>query len=126
MQELFSFQGRSTRSKYWLVCLLGVFVSFVVVLFSILALPALIIMGTFSPTVASVVSILLYALMIPMWIISIATTIKRFHDRNKSGWWMLILLIPIIGSIWILIECGFLKGTTGANSFGEDPLQSHA
>lgn len=122
MSQLFSFEGRVSRSKYWLVFLLSLFVSFAVVLFTILAMPALIFMGTFSPTVASVTSILLYVLMIPMWIISIATTVKRFHDRNKSGWWILISLVPIIGALWILIECGFLKGTTGANNFGEDPL----
>lgn len=120
--ELFSFQGRVSRSKFWLVFLLSIFVSFVVVLFSILAIPALIFIGTFSPTVASIVSILLYVLMIPMWWISIATTVKRFHDRNKSGWWYLIVLIPIIGELWLIIENGFLKGTSGSNNFGEDPL----
>ena len=44
--------------------------------------------------------------------------IKRFHDRDKSGWWVLIGLIPIIGAIWLLIELGFLKGTPGPNRFG--------
>jgi uncharacterized membrane protein YhaH (DUF805 family) len=44
--------------------------------------------------------------------------IKRFHDRDKSGWWVLITLIPIIGAIWILVELGFLKGTPGLNRFG--------
>jgi len=119
---MFSFDGRVSRSKFWLVFLLSIFVSFVVVLFSILALPVLIIMGTFSPTIASIVSWLLYLLMIPMWWISIATTVKRFHDRNKSGWWYLIALVPFIGFFWILIECGFLKGTAGANNFGAESV----
>ena len=44
--------------------------------------------------------------------------IKRFHDRDKSGWWVLVTLIPIIGAIWILVELGFLKGTPGPNRFG--------
>ena len=44
--------------------------------------------------------------------------IKRFHDRDKSGWWVLVTLIPIIGAIWILVELGFLKGTPGLNRFG--------
>jgi uncharacterized membrane protein YhaH (DUF805 family) len=44
--------------------------------------------------------------------------IKRFHDRDKSGWWVLIGLIPVIGAIWLLIELGFLKGTPGPNRFG--------
>lgn len=120
--ELFSFQGRASRSKFWLVFLLSIFVSFVVVLFSILAIPALIFMGTFSPTVAAIVSILLYVIMIPMWWISIATSVKRFHDRNKSGWWYLIVLVPFLGELWLIIENGFLSGTAGANNYGNDPL----
>lgn len=119
---LWSFEGRASRSKFWLVFLLSIFVSFVVILFTLLATPALMIMGTFSPTVASIVSILLYILMIPMWWISIATSVKRFHDRGKSGWWYLIVLVPFLGALWLIIENGFLKGTTGTNNFGEDPL----
>ena len=49
---------------------------------------------------------------------AIIVHIKRFHDRNKSGWWLLIGLIPIIGAIWLLIELGFLTGTPGPNRFG--------
>ena len=50
--------------------------------------------------------------------------IKRLHDRNKSGWWMLIQFIPLIGSIWYFIEVGFLAGTQGDNRFGADPLSA--
>ena len=49
---------------------------------------------------------------------AIIVHIKRFHDRDKFGWWGLIVLIPIIGAIWLLIELGFLKGTLGPNRFG--------
>jgi uncharacterized membrane protein YhaH (DUF805 family) len=51
---------------------------------------------------------------------TIIVYVKRFHDRDKSGWWVLIGLIPIIGVIWLLIELGFLKGTPGPNRFGTD------
>ena len=47
---------------------------------------------------------------------------KRWHDRGKSGWWTLIVLVPIIGGLWILVELGFLKGTDGTNQYGPDPL----
>lgn len=49
---------------------------------------------------------------------SILIYIKRFHDRDKTGWWVLIGLIPIIGAPWLLIELGFLKGTDGPNRYG--------
>ena len=49
--------------------------------------------------------------------------VKRWHDRDKSGWWVLIGLIPLIGAIWALVELGFLKGTYGKNRFGPDRLE---
>jgi uncharacterized membrane protein YhaH (DUF805 family) len=49
---------------------------------------------------------------------------KRWHDRGKSGWWSLIILIPIIGAIWMLVECGFLSGEDGSNHYG--PNASYA
>jgi len=52
---------------------------------------------------------------------SIILNIKRWHDRDKSGWWCLIAFIPIVGSFWLLIECGFLRGTVGPNTYGGDP-----
>ncbi|MCA1933817.1 MAG: DUF805 domain-containing protein [Asticcacaulis sp.] len=47
-----------------------------------------------------------------------AVQVKRWHDRNKSGWWALITLVPLIGWLWVLIECGFLEGTSGDNRYG--------
>lgn len=48
--------------------------------------------------------------------------VKRWHDRGKSGWWELIVFVPVIGSIWMLVELGFLPGDRGPNRFGNDPL----
>jgi uncharacterized membrane protein YhaH (DUF805 family) len=50
---------------------------------------------------------------------------RRLHDVDKSGWWMLILFLPIIG---LLIYLYFMikKGTEGENRFGADPLAGHA
>ena len=47
---------------------------------------------------------------------------KRWHDRDKSGWWTLIVFIPFIGALWVLVELGILRGTPGDNRFGPDPL----
>lgn len=52
----------------------------------------------------------------------LAVLAKRWHDRDKSGWWSLIVFVPLIGTPWLLIECGFLPGTKGDNRFGPDPL----
>jgi uncharacterized membrane protein YhaH (DUF805 family) len=48
---------------------------------------------------------------------------RRLHDRDKSAWWMLLLLIPVIGPVFIFIELALLKGTIGDNRFGDDPAQ---
>jgi len=60
--------------------------------------------------------------MLPLWIwTTVAMQIKRWHDRDKSGIWMLVGFIPMIGPLWILIELAFLPGTQGPNRFGPSP-----
>jgi uncharacterized membrane protein YhaH (DUF805 family) len=75
-------------------------------------------------SVGPVTGIVLFIFGVAATWISIVVGIKRFHDRNKAGWWILIILVPVIGSLWYLIECGFLKGTPGPNNYGPDPLTS--
>lgn len=64
--------------------------------------------------------VVIYSIAI-LWA-GLAVSVKRWHDRDKSGWWILIGLIPVIGTIWVLVENGFLPGTAGPNRFGPDPL----
>ncbi|MCY3720647.1 MAG: DUF805 domain-containing protein [Candidatus Poribacteria bacterium] len=52
----------------------------------------------------------------------LATNTKRLHDRDKSGWWLLIAFTGI-GIFWLLIELGCCSGTYGQNRFGPDPLK---
>ena len=50
----------------------------------------------------------------------LACGIRRLHDTDRSGWWILISLIPLIGTIWLIVlMC--LDGTSGRNRFGPDP-----
>ncbi len=51
----------------------------------------------------------------------LAIGVKRCHDRDKSGWWLLLACIPIIGWIWLFIEFGLLDGTPGSNKYGPSP-----
>ncbi len=105
----FSFEGRITRSTYWLRYNLPIWLA------SIFA-PA-IAYGLFGSdnVVSLIVSI---AFLWP----SLAGTAKRLHDRGRSGWFMLIVFVPLIGVIWLIVECGFLRGETGLNRFGRSPL----
>ncbi|MDH5331954.1 MAG: DUF805 domain-containing protein, partial [Aquincola sp.] len=54
---------------------------------------------------------------------ALALSVKRWHDRDKSGWWVLVALIPFIGWLWMLIENGVRRGTVGPNRYG-DPAAS--
>lgn len=51
----------------------------------------------------------------------IAVTVRRLHDTNRSGWWMLIWLVPWIGQI-VMIVFMIIGGTRGPNRFGPDPI----
>jgi uncharacterized membrane protein YhaH (DUF805 family) len=59
------------------------------------------------------------AWLVWLWTL-LAVFVKRWHDRDKSGAWMFINLIPVIGWIWTLLECGLLPGTPGPNRYGGD------
>jgi uncharacterized membrane protein YhaH (DUF805 family) len=48
----------------------------------------------------------------------ITATVKRLHDTDRSGWWVLITFIPVIGFFYLIIVCGFFKGTVGENRYG--------
>ena len=111
---LTSFQGRIGRKSYWLASIvLGVFIFIAELLDMVL--------GTAMENGAGVLTIIASLLTIYP---SLAIYAKRWHDRGKSGWWTLILLVPVIGAIWMLVECGFLRGTDGDNQYGPDPLRS--
>jgi len=119
---LFSFQGRINRAKFWLVHV-AMWVVIAIVFGVIMggaamsADPAKAMQGV--GTIGGIVLAIVYILAI--WI-GLATGVKRWHDRNKSGWWVLIAFVPVVGGIWYLIECGFLRGTAGPNTYGADPL----
>ena len=106
-QILFSLDGRIPRKTWWLwgvLALLGV---------AIIGGLLLGIAGVGGDTAGFVMNVLV------LWP-AIATSVKRWHDRDKSGWWTLINLIPVVGIIWVIVENGFLRGTVGPNRFGED------
>ncbi|WP_136082062.1 DUF805 domain-containing protein [Pontiella desulfatans] len=110
-QFLFSIKGRVSRKQYWLYFVLPISIPWVS-------------LSTFLAMNYPEESLTFRLLCMPIiyWI-AICAMGKRWHDRNKSAWWILILLIPIIGGLWFLVEGGFLKGTDGSNRFGDDPTQ---
>jgi len=106
---LFSFKGRIPRKTYWYSALGMILASFV-----LMFLVALLTGGN-----ESAISVIMLILYIPLIWVSLAIQVKRWHDRNKSGWWVLISFVPLIGPIWALIENGFLAGDEAENRFGQ-------
>lgn len=126
---LTSFSGRINRQPFWLSILAMVVLQWVLMLVLGMFLGTSM-MGGMDPNMppAEAAATATKA-MTPIIIVSLlfiypalAIYTKRWHDRDKSGWWSLIMFVPIIGALWFLIECGFLRGTEGPNRFGEDPL----
>jgi uncharacterized membrane protein YhaH (DUF805 family) len=125
---LFSFEGRIPRSTYWAAS-----IGLTVVLWGLAFVLIIIcggLMSAFAPGNRDQFSedafFLLFLLFgAPFAVIAIwsqyAIQAKRWHDRNKSGWWSAIQLIPYIGPIWMFVELGCLEGTIGRNQYGEGP-----
>lgn len=111
------FQGRARRSEYWgfALAIFAIEIVFAVV-FNILGGG---LGGHFSPLaliVGAVYVLGLLYLIIP----SIAVTFRRLHDTDRSAWWILVGLIPLLGAIALLVIY-LLDGTPGPNRFGPDP-----
>lgn len=110
---LFAFDGRINRGKFWLGT---------AVLWGMLLL-AVVLGVAIGSAISSTLGILIVlAAYIPVIWAGLAISIKRWHDRDKSGWWIFIAFVPFIGGLWALIETGFLEGTKGDNQYGPDPL----
>jgi uncharacterized membrane protein YhaH (DUF805 family) len=118
---LFSFRGRVPRRTWWLYAVLGP------LLISAMAEMLLGIVGVAERNAESISSLLL------LWPCA-AVSAKRWHDRGRSGWWALLLFLPMLGLIstallalaglgllWTLIENGLRRGTPGPNRFGAVP-----
>jgi uncharacterized membrane protein YhaH (DUF805 family) len=124
MHLFLSFEGRTRRLHFWLGLIILSIVNSIVWSFSVggaISGAALrgnpyAIVGAFSG-VGLVGGLLVLALIWP----ALAVQVKRWHDRDKAGWMVLINLIPLVGFFWTLIECGFLDGTPGPNRFGPSP-----
>ena len=121
MDLLFGFSGRIGRAQWWLVQLVAI---------PVIILAGVGMMVAFAPadtfdgsekTWGSSIILIIGAMVVLLVWINFATTVKRFHDRGKSGYWCLIVLVPYIGALWQLVECGFLGGSPGTNNYGPPP-----
>jgi uncharacterized membrane protein YhaH (DUF805 family) len=155
LQVLFSFHGRINRAKYWLAIVFWTVVDMVV--FAVMGgmlVRDIVALGS-EPSGADILGVILsfgfsiivvlLVVFVPMIVSGFAIGIKRLHDRDQSGWWILLFyfgpavasalahnsesgaaaVLSLVGfgiSIWAIVVLGFLRGTRGPNSYGPDPL----
>lgn len=110
------FAGRARRKEYWYFALFNVMISVALTVLDI-------VLGTYSK--ASGIGLLdgIYglAILIPC----IAVTVRRLHDTGRSGWWLLIGFVPLIGGLVLLVFM-VLDSKPGTNEYGENPKEAAA
>lgn len=105
-QKYIDFTGRARRSEYWWFALFSFIVQVVV---------SAIDRGMGSQILGGLVSL---ALLAP----SLAVAVRRLHDTGRSGWWLLLVLLPIIG--WIVLLVFYVQDSQGPNAYGPSPKAS--
>ena len=109
------FTGRSRRKEYWMFFLFLIAVSVGIGIVEV-------ILGLDS-TIGDAYGPLSLLFMLGILIPSLAVQVRRFHDQGKSGWFVLLNFIPLLGSLIVLVfMC--LDGTDGPNEYGPDPKAS--
>ncbi|MBP6122223.1 MULTISPECIES: DUF805 domain-containing protein [Providencia] len=111
-----NFSGRARRKEYWMFTLVNMVI--------IMALYAIIFSSIDYTTgeiggFGTILSIIVVIYVLGVFIPSLAVTIRRLHDTDKSGWWYLISFIPFGAFVLLVFLC--LDGSHGDNKFGADP-----
>jgi uncharacterized membrane protein YhaH (DUF805 family) len=102
LSKYVDFQGRAMRSEFWWFALFNIIVQVVTTVID---------RGVLNYPILSTIATL--ALILP----GIAVSVRRLHDTDRSGWWLLISFIPLIGAILLLVwYC--TKGSVSQNRFG--------
>src|SRR5450755_2727913 len=111
LKKYADFSGRARRREYWFFVLFNIIISVVLSVCDVFV-------GTYSA--AASVGILSGIYTLAVLIPGIAVTVRRLHDTGRSGWWILIVLVPIIGGIWLLVLM-FFDSQPGDNAYGPSP-----
>lgn len=110
------FTGRARRAEYWYFVLFNAIIS---IILGILGKA----IGVFNITVGTIgseINILSAIYGLVVFLPSLAVCVRRLHDTGKSGWMILLNLIPLIGTIWILVLM-IKDSTPGDNEYGPNP-----
>jgi len=97
LKKYFVFQGRATRPQFWWFELANLIVA---VVFTIVIMIA----GSVNASLGNLVNTLLHLVTLVVFgLPGISLAVRRLHDIGKSGWWLLLIFIPLIGIIWLIV-----------------------
>ena len=105
------FEGRARRQEYWMFVLVNILI---IVVLSVV--DTVVDIFSLGDSVGALTGLYYLVVLVP----SIAVTVRRLHDTDRSGWWVLLALLPLLGTIVLFVFC-VLDGTPGPNRFGESP-----
>ena len=114
LKQYANFEGRARRKEYWMFFLFNF-------VFALVAVALDNLLGTSNPEVGIGVVYGLYVLLV--LVPGIAVTVRRLHDIGKSGWMILVALIPLVGPIWLLVLT-VTNSDQGQNQYGENPKRA--
>lgn len=110
MEQWLKFDGRIRRMGWWIAGIATSIVSGVV-------------NEVREGDTSAIVAIVFFILAVIIWLVTLSLSVRRWHDLNKSGWWLLVNLIPIIGWIYTFVMLGFMPGDQGSNKYGAPPRE---
>lgn len=118
------FSGRATRKEYFIFMLCHFIISFLLWFLPMAVLPFAESLGSTGAIIAGIIAVSIpvlyqFALIIP----ALAVTVRRLHDTDRSGWWVLISLVPFVGPIILLVFL-IMDSTPGENSYGPNPKET--
>jgi uncharacterized membrane protein YhaH (DUF805 family) len=118
LRQYADFSGRARRKEYWMFVLFNAIFLFVASIIDIILAWMLDLWSPYTADYSTMRCYLTYsfAMMLP----SLAVVIRRLHDIGKSGWWILISLIPLVGGIWLLVLM-FRDSQKEDNRYGANP-----
>ena len=114
LKKYADFSGRARRKEYWFFILFNIIISIVLSVIDVT-------LGLGAGGIGILSGIYSLAVLIP----SIAVGVRRLHDINKTGWWVLIVFVPFIGVI-VLLVFALMAGTHGDYNYGPDPKAAAA
>jgi len=113
LKKYADFSGRARRREYWFFVLFNIIISVVLSVCDA-------VVGTYNAAagIGILTGIYTLAVLIP----GIAVSVRRLHDTGRSGWWLLIVLVPLVGALVLLIFM-LIDGQPGQNAYGTSPKE---